>query len=154
MEIRQEIAVDSTPTAPPTIKLDLPDVDGCKKTILRAELITRKGSAQLLLQEHAYTNEQGLRMVDGYYLVALGTYYVDKIGDKFLIKFGNGISIKAMAGDVKADWDTDLSNRYDLGDGSIVEFLVDREVLDDSVYKSGDISNLGFEGKIVSIERD
>lgn len=143
------------PTITPTLKsLSLPKVSGEKKTHMDYRSITREGSAQLLLQAHSYTNHQGLRMSEGYFLVALGTYYAKQIGDKFTITFGNGVSIKAMAGDVKADKDTDSTNRYDLGDGSVVEFIIDKEVLDKAIYKGGDISKLGFEGKIISITRE
>ena len=132
----------------------LPDVSGGKKTYMDYMKISRKGSMQLLLQEtRAYTDSQGFRKVDEYYLVAMGTYYVKEIGDTFEVSFADGQTIKVMAGDVKADCHTDINNQYHLSDGSIIEFIIDKKVMNEKVIRTGDCSWLIGHGAVTEIRR-
>lgn len=133
--------------------MDLPEVSGAKKTYMDFRKITRSGSDQLLLQAHAYTDNQGFRKVGDYYLVALGTFYVKEIGDTFEVSFSDGHSIKVMAGDVKADCHTDKTNRYHLSDGSVIEFIIDKKAMDEKVIRTGDCSWLIGHGAVTEIRR-
>lgn len=134
----------------------IPDIDSDFKSYMDYRCITSELSPQYKLQQYAWTDENGLRRKDDYYLVALGTYYSDTIGDCFLITLDTGDSFKAMVGDVKDDKDTDSTNRYrpmEYGKGNIVEFIVDTKSLDSFTRKMGTVSVIeGFGGNIQSIE--
>lgn len=133
--------------------MDLPNVSGEKKTFMDFRSITRAGSAQLALQERAYTDSQGFRRVADYYMVALGTYYVESIGDTYIITFADGSEIRAIVGDVKDDRHTDSNNQYHLKDGSIVEFIIDKKIMSYKVLQSGDCSWVIGHGAVTGIRR-
>ena len=134
----------------------VPDIDSDFKSYMDYRCITDTRSDQYKLQRDAFTDDNGLRMIDDYYCVALGTYYSDTIGDCFLITLDTGESFKVIVGDIKDDRHTDKSNRYcDMGNGkgNIVEFIVDTRYLDDYARRMGTISAIdGFEGNIETIE--
>lgn len=127
------------------------DTDGRKKTLLRHHLIRRKTSDQYKLQQHAWTDEFGFRRYKEFYMIALGTYYVDYIGQRFNITFEDGSKVKAVVGDVKWDDGTDAKRQYHLCDGSIVEFIIDESVINPLIIKDGDCSTLIGEGAVVRI---
>lgn len=72
----------------------------------------------------AYTDERGIRCVDGRKLIAVGSYYCDTIGTYMDVFLEDGTIIPCMMGDMKADKDTDRTNRY-AGDKSVIEFVID-----------------------------
>lgn len=133
--------------------LPLPQVEGLKKTFMDYRKITREGSEQLKLQARAYTDHQGFRKVDDYYLVAMGTFYVENIGDRFEIEIGGKKFIKVMAGDVKADQHTDSKNQYHSIDKSVIEFIVDTRIVDKKIIETGDCSHIIGHGAVTRIER-
>ena len=105
--------------------------------------ITSKSSKQYQLQQKAITdNNYGFRMIDGYLLVAMGQQY-GSVGKKYIIQFENGTVINAMIGDIKHQGCTS-------SDGSMIEFIIDKEVLPEFIKKSGDFNRI-FGGSIVSI---
>lgn len=105
-------------------------------------MITATGSRQYKLQHSlAYTGDCGIRMVNGRYCVAVGSYYTTKIGTYLDIVLKNGEVIKAILGDQKADKDTDSTNRMH-PDGSAVEFLVDKYSLSGKIKRSGNVSSV------------
>lgn len=126
---------------------------GSFKTYMDYRAITNKTSKQWNLQQLAKTNEEGFRVFNGAYLVALGSAYASEIGDTFKITTSEGISFLAMAGDFKKDIHTDETNRYMKENGNIVEFIVDTEVLSKEAIKAGDVSVAGFNGAITKIEK-
>lgn len=133
--------------------LPLPEVSGEKKTFMDFRTITRSGSAQLALQQRAWTDSQGFRRVADYYMVALGAFYAQEIGQTFFITFADGTQIKAIVGDVKADEHTDSNNQYHLRDGSIVEFIIDKTIMSYKVLQSGDCSWVIGHGAVTGIRR-
>lgn len=140
-----------TPTIEPAPTMELPDKNA-KKTYMDYREIKRLGSRQLELQQKAWTDEQGFRRIHDYYMVAMGTYY-GTVGDKFIITLSRGSKIKAIMGDIKANQHTDEKNQYHLKDGSIVEFIIDKEVINEKIIRSGDCSHIiGF--GIESIRRE
>ena len=133
--------------------LELPtEATGEFKTYMDYRKITDKTSKQWNLQQLATTNEKGFRVFNGRYLVAVGTYYATEVGKELRITLDNGFVFYAMVGDIKMDIHTDANNQYVPINGNIVEFIVDIDKLDPITKKLGDISNSGFEGKIVRIE--
>ena len=114
-----------------------------------------KSSPQGKLQQKAYTDSvTGIRMVDGYYCAALGTYYDGNIGDKFLVTLSSGNQFKMVLCDVKSDRHTDAKHQYTRANGCVIEFYVDYSVLSSSVKRMGNISYInGFEGDISLIQK-
>lgn len=133
------------------------DLDTSFKTYMDYRTITDTSSAQYDLQQHAYTDSQGIRRVDGDVCVALGTAYADSCGERFEITLDSGNSFTAVVGDIKADCHTDPSNRYvELweGHGDMVEFIVETEELDDDIRLMGSIGEYDdYSGSVVSIVR-
>lgn len=128
------------------------------KTYMDYRMITDTSSKQWEMQQSAYTDENGLRKIDDYYCVALGSGISDKLGNKFKITFESGETIKVIAADQKADRHTDSTNTYmDLGNGriNIVEFIVHTERMPSIVRTMGDISHMPgdkFYGNIIEME--
>ena len=143
-------------------EMKVPNCDTSFKAYMDYRCITNKASDQYKLQLSAWTDDMGLRRVDNYYLVAMGTYYSDNIGDKFRITLENGNTFDVMIGDVKADIHTDNSNMYSPvynTDGSfksanVIEFIIDKKTISKKVKLMGDVSAYDeFAGNIVKIER-
>lgn len=112
-------------------------------------------SLQGKLQQSAYTDENGLRKVDDYYCVALGSYYGTTIGNKYMVTLSTGVQIKVILCDVKADRHTDANNQYTLHNGCMIEFYVDMTKLNNVARRSGNISSIaGFDGDVVSIVKE
>lgn len=144
------------------IEMAIPDYDTSFKSYMSYKCITNKSSNQYKLQQKAYTDNMGLRKVDDYYLVAMGTYYSDNIGDRFRITLEGDKTFDVMIGDVKADIHTDKNNMYSPvynSDGSfksanVIEFIIDTKSVDRKVKLMGDVSAYDeFAGNIVKIER-
>ena len=131
-------------------------IDTAFKAYMDYTTITSKASTQYQLQQQAYT-ENGFRMLQGCYLVALGSYY-GSCGDRFRITFDSGNTIEAIMGDVKADCHTDASRMYrpmSSGRGNVVEFIVDSRYMDPTAKKMGDVSHAlpALGGNVVKIEK-
>ena len=129
-----------------------------RKTYMDYRKITDTSSEQYKLQQNkdCYTTDTGLRKVNEYYCIAVGTYYSENIGDKLIVHMENGESFKAIVADIKDDKHTDRTNRRHRKDGSVIEFIVDTKKLPELVRKMGDISYINeiFEGEIKSIEKE
>ena len=116
--------------------------------------ITYRNSRQWRMQQVAYTCDDGFRRVDGLYMIALGTYFLyHGVGDVFDVALSSGVTFRAVVGDVKDDRHTDPTNRFHRSDGSVVEFIVDRQVMCSSVLSTGSIASAGFPGDVVSMKR-
>lgn len=136
--------------------LTVPDIPTDFKAYMDYRAITDTHSAQYRLQQSAETDENGLRTYHGKYMVALGTYY-GEVGDELTITLDTGESFDVIIGDIKADCDTDATNRYHPmadGGGNIIEFIVDVRQLPKDARRMGTISAIdGFEGDVEKIER-
>lgn len=123
------------------------------KSYMDYRTITLKSSKQYKLQKSlAYTGDNGLRMVNGRYCVALGSYYTTTIGQYVDIELENGKVIKGILADCKSNRHTDSTNRIH-PDGSVVEFVVDTKSLDRTAKRMGDISYVnGWNSKVVNIK--
>lgn len=111
--------------------------------------ITSKSSPHYKLQQnHAYTAPNGIRAVNERYCIALGSYFTTRIGQYVDVILANGTIIECILGDQKADRHTDDLHIAHRKDDSIVEFIVDKNVLDrDILYNYGNMSYLYDEWK-------
>ena len=135
------------------INYDLPkDADGQFKTFMDYKTITDQTSTQWQMQQEAETNDDGLRILNDKYMVAMGTYYAEECGKEFRITLEGGEQIDVIIGDIKDNAHTDINNQYIPMNGNIIEFIVDTAKLDPITKQMGDISHSGFEGKIIKIE--
>lgn len=142
---------------PPVIVLDsnaVPDGEGvcnsANKTYMGYTAVTSRTSPQwkLLRGSSAYTDATtGLRMVDGRYCIAVGTFYCSTIGTKINLIMENGATVECILGDVKSDRHTDPTHRYQAQDGSVVEMIVDRAVFHSTSQYPSELS-----GRISRIE--
>lgn len=124
---------------------------GSFKSYMSYKALTSKSSIQYKIQQSAWTDEEGLRRYDDYYMVATGSAY-GSVGDILRVKLTNGTVFTAVKGDMKADKDTDEQNKICIHDKSVIEFIVDTQTLNKTAKKLGNVSCLGFEGPIESIE--
>lgn len=100
---------------------------------------------QYKLQQHAYTDENGLRQVDGRYCIALGTHFFDTVTNDIIgtyidLVLENGEVIHCILGDIKADEHTDANNIKTVDNGCLSEFIVDKSMLPKKIKTMGDVS--------------
>lgn len=111
-----------------------------RKSYMDYKAITSKRSNQYKLQnQKAYTDDNGIRMVNNRYLVALGSAYSHSVGQYLDIVLKNGTVIPCMVGDCKSNSHTKNGNQQGL-DGSTAEFIVETDLISDEVKSSGDCS--------------
>lgn len=110
------------------------------KSFMPYQAITNRSSKQYKLQKMSYTGKYGIRMYDGRYLIALGSYYTHKVGQYVDLILYNGEVIECILGDCKANKHTDGLN-ITTKDGSLAEFIVNIGSLPRRVRISGDIGN-------------
>lgn len=116
---------------------------GTFKSYMDHDAVTDGSSKQWALKQIATTDPNyGFRMIDGYLLVAMGPQY-GPVGSKYLIQFQDQSVINAMIGDVKHQGCTS-------SDGSMIEFIVDEEVVPGFIKKAGSFNSV-FNGSIILI---
>jgi hypothetical protein len=137
--------------------MDVPKKNSDFKAYMDYRKITDTTTKQWKLQQIAYTDCQGLRCIDGYYCVAMGSFYINELGDKFLITLEDDTTIAVIAADYKADIHTNATNQYvqlKNGDINIIEFIVDENILNAEIAHKGSIHYYeNFSGNITKIER-
>lgn len=119
---------------------DIPAEATSFKAWMSYRAITNKASDQWALQQDAWTDADGFRRYgdEGYYMVALGTYYASRCGKTFDITFEGGETIRCIVGDIKADIHTDPLHQH--RNGNVVEFIVDGGVISKLCKRMGDMS--------------
>ena len=146
----------------PTETLDIPTCNTEFKTYMDYHCITNKTSAQYELQQFAWTDEDGFRRIGDDYIVAMGTYYAENVGDRFNITLDTDNEITVIIGDIKQDVHTDYFNQYTpiydengiFFSGNVLEFIVDTDVLPKIPRRLGTVSYFDYlKGNIKSIER-
>lgn len=136
-----------------TTLIELPtQADGSFKTYMSYKAITNKASKQYEMQQLATTNEQGFRMYDGRYMVAVGTGIASECGVKLRVTLESGLVLECITGDIKSNAHTDVTNKYVEKNGNIVEFIVDTKEIPCDCKLMGDMSHAGLEGAIVRME--
>ena len=150
------VAQMTTTTAAEPEGYSVPDGDTSFKSYMDYRAITNTRSAQYRLQDDCWTDENGLRRCGDDYVIAVGSYYADRIGEKLEITLADGNEFTAVVGDFKADNHTDKTHRYTAmrnGGKNVIEFVVDTASLDKTARKMGDISYInGFGGDVVGIQ--
>ncbi len=148
--------------SPQFIIYSMPLLDTSFKSFMDYKTITSKSSDQYKLQEKATTDEYGLRKIDECYLVAMGTFYTENVGDKFKITLEDGDEFFVIIGDVKQDCHTDVNNQYapvycsngEFLGANIIEFIVDTDELSKEVRNLGSVGAYDFlDGNIVKIQQ-
>lgn len=108
---------------------EYPITDGnTTKTVLPYKAFG-KNTKQAKLQSLCQTNEVGLRVYDGRFTIAVGTYFDTAVGQYFDLVLENGTVIPCIMGDLKADIHTDSRGLFTEASGCMTEFIVDRTYL-------------------------
>lgn len=119
---------------------DVPNTSGFK-SFMDYRAITDKSSAQYRLQnEYAETGDYGIRMVNGRYCIAVGSYFTDDIGQYIDLILENGTVIPCVLSDQKANAHTDSNNIVTVHSGCASEFVVDTPRLNNEAKIRGDMS--------------
>lgn len=142
-----------TPTCTPTptpLPTPFPG-QGTFKSYENYRNITNTSSPQYKLQQQAYTGDYGIRMVDGRYCVAMGSYWATEIGTKLDVYLESGEVIYVILGDNKQNCHTDSSNRVGSGNKDVLEFIVDVNEIPSKVKNCGNF-NCIFSGKVVDVQ--
>ncbi len=124
------------------------------KSYMYYTAITSKSSKQWALQKRATTNEDGFRCIDGIPMVAVGTGWGLSVGDKALVICENGNSFQVIIGDIKSNAHTDNENKTTLSNGCRCEFIVDKNSLNSTIKKLGNVAVLEkYSGYIIDIKK-
>ena len=103
----------------------------------------------------AYTDENGMRKVNGRFCVAIGSHFGVLVGQYFDIILENGTVIPCVMGDGKADEHTDESNIFTTYYGSYccTEFIVNQNQIPLRVLQAGNFSKLdeSWDAKVQTI---
>lgn len=134
------------------VDMELPDVSGEFKGYMDYRTITDKSSKQYLLRRVSYTDDQGFRMINGKYLVAVGKFYATEVGKELRVTLSSGTTIECIVGDIKAEAHTDENMQYVPGTTNIIEFIVDTRVMPEKHRLAGDVSAMGLAGAVIKIE--
>lgn len=125
------------------------------KSYMPYKAITNKSSNQYKLQnQYAYTGNYGIRQINGRYCVAIGTAFNAKIGDYADLILSNDEIIPIIISDIKDNKDTKSNNAVTSANGCVSEFIIDTNILNINVKKSGDVSSCKKEwnSKVVTIK--
>ncbi len=132
-------------------------LEGCvsaKKTYMYCSAVTDETSDQykFLYSGYCYTDPNGLIKYNNRYCIAIGTGYTKNIGDRVTLVLEDGSIVRCVVGALKAPVHTDSSNRYDVADGSVAEFIVDKKVFNSVKDGSGTVNFIdGMEGEIIKV---
>ena len=99
-----------------------------------------KSTNQYKLQQLAVTGEYGIRYVDEYACIAVGTFANTKIGQRIDLVLENGTIIKCVMADEKSDKHTDSNNMFTINSDCCSEFIIDKSALDINAKRRGDMS--------------
>jgi hypothetical protein len=124
------------------------------KSYMSYTAITDRASKQLQLQQQAYTDDNGLRCINGRPLVAVGTGWNLSVGDIALITCSNGNNFEVVIGDIKANVDTKSDNKTTSHNNCRCEFIVDMSKLNSTVKTSGNVAVLEqYNGYVTNIQK-
>ena len=126
--------------------------------------ITDTTSQQYRLQSLCYANDIGIRKIDKYYCVALGSAYGRDLGDTWHVTLECGAEFDIIYSEFKDDGSTDFFGHSDTNyDGesciNVLEFIIDSNQTPENVMLAGTFTRLdifgglfGNGGNIVKME--
>ena len=100
-----------------------------------------KSTNQYKLQQMAYTGTYGIRYVDGYACIAVGTFANTKIGQRIDLVLENGTVIECVMADEKSDKHTESNRMITAHSNCCSEFIIDRNAIDKNARRDGDMSS-------------
>ena len=117
------------------------------------------GTPHKRLQSVSYTDELGCRRYNDDYCVGLGSFYSERIGDRFEVTLDTGNIFTIITGDMKADCDTDINNMYTPcinyekeNCANVLEFIIDDDAVSEKMYAYGSLDyHDEFKGNIIKM---
>ena len=136
---------------------------GKAKTYMDYRAVTARDSRQYWYIYNFMTVDEETGFLydeDGFIGVALGSYY-GVIGDRYYFTLDSGVVLPLVKVEEKADVDTDYSGCYHTDDGSVIEFVIDKNIAnsyfgyyENGLVLSGNYNNYElFRGSIASVEK-
>ena len=133
------------------------------KTYMDYRAITARDSAQYwFIHDQMSVDEQTgfLYDKDGFIGVALGSFYGD-IGERYYFTLESGVVLPLVKCESKADRDTDGTGCYHPADGSMIEFVIDKDYalnyfgrISNDYILNGNYNNYSlFTGDVVKVEK-
>lgn len=112
------------------------------KTIERSGKITYGKSGYI--NKIASPDQDGFMKLDDRYLIAIGSKFNTEPGQYIDLILENGIVIKCIMGDAKADIDTDATNTFTYKSRCCSEFIIDEHTIRKDIYERGNASLKNF----------
>lgn len=133
---------------------EVPNVPDFKSWTNYVKCVSRSSAQwEFLNSEGTWTDENGFRRKDNDYMVAMGSYYTQTLGDRFRITTVDGNEFTVVICDWKSDRHTDSKHQYTVANNCVIEFYVD-DNLSSKVRQSGSASSIPeLSGKISTIEK-
>lgn len=140
-------------------EVPLPDLPTNMKYCTDYRWYSIEGTPHNRMQNLSYTDDKGCRRYNDDYCVALGSFYSERIGDRFEVTLDNGNVFTIITGDMKADCDTDITNMYapcinydNEHCANVIEFIIDDKVVSNDMYAYGSLDyHEEFKGNIVKM---
>ena len=117
--------------------------------------VTYRNSRQWQMRQVAVTGHDGIRRYNDLMKVAIGTGWGAWVGCRVTIVLCSGISFDAVVGDIKDDRHTCSMNKVTvspINNQCVLEFIVCTISFCQEARRMGDMTYMGFEGRVVSIE--
>lgn len=108
------------------------------KTIERSSKITYGPAG--IINDLASPDYDGFMKLDDRYLIAVGSRFNTQPGQYIDLILENGVVIKCIMGDAKADCDTDLTNTFTYKSRCCSEFIIDEKTIREDIKKRGNAS--------------
>ncbi len=108
------------------------------KTIERSRKITYGPCGHI--NDIATPDQDGFMKLDDRYLIAVGSKFNTLPGQYIDLILENGVVIKCMMGDEKADVDTDATNVFTYRSRCCSEFIIDEKTIRKDIYERGNAS--------------
>lgn len=136
---------------------------GVPKTYMDYRATTDRSSRQYWFIHDELTVDETTGFLydeDGFIGAALGSFY-GEIGDRFYFTLESGVVLPIVKCEEKADKDTNNTGCYHLEDGSVIEFVIDKNYalnyfgrLSNDYVLNGNYNNYElFKGKIIKVEK-
>lgn len=122
---------------------DVPALPNQYVTYMPIDAIKSPSSRQYKLVNSGlvHTDEDGFSRINEDYCIALGSYYGNIVGNRYMVEFENGEIITAVLTDAKSDLHTDSNKQYsDINrifngkDGNIMEIVFDDSTTNETSY--------------------